>query len=82
MQALHGISHYSNYVCLAHFCRRSQVVGADVMGEANVSSDPAMDQWSVGVVAFELMTNRRFYPTGESSCGCAPCGAVANQPVR
>lgn len=52
-----------------------------MMGEANVSSDPAMDQWSVGVVAFELMTNRRFYPTGESSCGCAPCGAVANQPV-
>jgi hypothetical protein len=54
-----------------------QVVGADVMGEANVSAEPPMDMWSLGVIAFELLTDRGFYPAGTPAVhrqySCTPC---------
>ena len=37
------------------------MVGADVMGESSVASDPAMDMWAYGVIAFEVLAGKRFF---------------------
>lgn len=44
-----------------------EVVSADVMGDASVPADRSMDLFSLGVIAFELLTNSRFYPSSLSN---------------
>lgn len=47
-------------------CRHhlSQLPAADMCGEATIAADPSMDMFSLGVLAWEVMTGKRFFGGG------------------
>ncbi len=44
-----------------------QLPAADMSGEASIAADPSMDMFSLGVLAWEVMTGKRFFGGG---CDC------------
>ncbi len=53
-----------------------QVIGADVMGESSVASDPAQDMWAYGVIAYEILAGRRFFSADMSDQDVMQVGRV------
>lgn len=38
-----------------------EIPAADLAGEATIAADPSMDMFALGILAFEVMTGKRFY---------------------
>lgn len=47
--------------CATHLAAWPQIPGADLAGEAHIAADGSMDLFALGILAWEVMTGKRFY---------------------